>query len=110
MLYKFKSRETADVIMLGPHARQLLALIGKPHEEPAAARGILLASEMPAAIAALELAVRVEEQAQREAKLQGTEAAPSDSEGWVSLRQRSQPLLDMMRRCIQGDREIVWGV
>ncbi len=108
MLYRFKSRETADVIMLAPNARQLLAIIGKPHEEPEAKRGILLVGEMPAAMAALEVAVQAEERARQEAMESGV--APATPPGWVSLRQRSQPLMEMMRRCIKAEREIVWGV
>lgn len=109
MLYKFKSRETADIIMLAPHARRLLAIIGKPHEEPAASRGILTPAEMPAAIAALEQAVLAEEQAIRSAQEDG-QAFGERPIGWVSLRQRCTPLVEMMRRCLRADREIVWGV
>ncbi|MEY3765650.1 MAG: hypothetical protein RLZ03_609, partial [Pseudomonadota bacterium] len=29
MLYKFKSKATGDLIMLEPHGRQILSLIGK---------------------------------------------------------------------------------
>lgn len=108
MLYRFKSRETADLIMLSPHARQLLGIIGKPHEEPESVRGILPVGEMPAAIVALEVAVAAEERARQEAVEAGT--AQARPPGWVSLRQRSQPLIEMMRRCIKAQKEIVWGV
>ena len=50
MLYKFKSREAGNVIMLEANGREILEIIGK-HPEP---KGIILPEQMPAAIAALE--------------------------------------------------------
>ena len=40
MLYKFKSRATADLILLEPHAKRLLELAGKE----ALAQGIITAA------------------------------------------------------------------
>ena len=57
MLYKFKSKATADLIMLEPNGRQILRIIGK---EPAT-KGILEVLEMPRAIEALRQAVQQEE-------------------------------------------------
>jgi hypothetical protein len=54
MLYKFKSRATADVIMLEPNGRQLVQIMGK---EPGTS-GIVTAQQIPGAIAAIEAAVR----------------------------------------------------
>ena len=53
MLYKFKSRSTADLILLEPHGRRLLQIIGK---EPGA-NGIVTVAQIPAAVAALEAGV-----------------------------------------------------
>ena len=53
MLYKFKSRATADLIMLEPQGRQIVSLIGKTP----GASGIVTVAQIPAAIAALEAAV-----------------------------------------------------
>jgi Domain of unknown function (DUF1840) len=107
VLYKFKSKATGDLIMLEPNGRRVLGIIGKA---PGAA-GIILAAEMPAAMAALEAAVVQEEQERKaaadDARLQGS--APPEYEG-VSLRQRAAPFIDMLRRCIKADVEIVWGV
>ena len=47
MIYKFKSRATADVIMLGPQGDQLLRLAGR---EPAL-KGIFEVADMPALMA-----------------------------------------------------------
>ena len=108
MLYKFKSKVTGDLIMLEPNGRQILQLIGKGD----AAKGILQPAEMPAAIAALERAVAEDEAAQQQ-RLQDAQAAGEKAalrSETVSLRQRAVPFIDMLKRCQQADKEIVWGV
>jgi hypothetical protein len=57
MLYKFKSKNTGDVIMLEPHGRQVLEIIGKE----AGPKGIILPEQMPAALLALRAAIASEE-------------------------------------------------
>jgi hypothetical protein len=100
MIYKFKSKATADLIMLGPNGDQLLKLIGR---EPAA-QGIIEPQSMFAAIADLQQAVAAEE-AQRE---QAGAAAPRPDK--VSLRQRVWPMIEMMKRAQAAGEAIVWGV
>jgi hypothetical protein len=111
MLYKFKSRATADVIMLEPNGRQLVQIMGK---EPGTS-GIVTAQQIPGAIAAIEAAIAEEEQRRAQAR-QGAESdgaegneetgdAPLEA---VSLRQRAAPLLDMLRRSAAEGREVVW--
>jgi hypothetical protein len=111
MLYKFKSRLTGDLIMLEPNARRLLAIIGKKHQSDGVDKGILLAEHMPAAIAALEAAIAQEESERRAAVADAQEcheAVPGFEA--ISLRQRTLPFMEMMRRCAQAGNEIVWGV
>jgi hypothetical protein len=107
MLYKFKSKAAGDLIMLEPNGRRVLEIIGKD----AGPKGIVLPDQMPAAIEALESAIRDEEAAQKaaieEAKAKGEVPPRFDS---VSLRQRAVPFLDMLRRAQQAGHEIVWGV
>ena len=124
MLYKFKSRSTADLILLEPQARRLLHIMGK---EPAAS-GIVTAAQIPAAVAALEAAVLAEErqaaeqqQAAAAARAQGGSESRDDSEDdnddaaaqrnseFVSLRQRAATLLDMLRRSAKEGHDVVWG-
>ena len=57
MLYRFKSRNAGDVIMLEPNGKRVLEIIGK---EPGP-KGIVLVELMPQAIAALQAAVAQEE-------------------------------------------------
>ena len=110
MLYKFKSKVTGDLIMLEPNGRQVLQLIGKG-DAASLAKGIVLPTDMPAAIAALERAIAEDEAAQQqrltEAQAAGEKPPRADT---VSLRQRAVPFIDMLRRCHQADKEIVWGV
>ena len=50
MPYKFKSRATADLIMLDANGRKLLEIIGKSPDE---VHGIITVEQVPAAVAAL---------------------------------------------------------
>ncbi|MEO5698302.1 MAG: DUF1840 family protein, partial [Burkholderiaceae bacterium] len=81
--------------------------------KPPAAKGIIEVGAMAAAIAALERAVADDEaaRAQGDDKNAGsdTEAEPSRGDG-VSLRQRAWPLVEMMKRSVAEDADIVWGV
>ncbi len=105
MIYKFKSKAAADLIVMGPVGDNLLRIVGR---EPAA-KGIIEVGALPAAIAALEAAVAAEEaaRAQVAARDEPDESAGGDN---VSLRQRAWPLLEMMRRSQREGADIVWGV
>jgi cyclopropane-fatty-acyl-phospholipid synthase len=108
MLYKFKSRAAADLIMLEPHGRQIVSIIGK---EPGAS-GILTVAQIPAAIAALEAAVADEEarvQAQMAEEGEDADAAEQRKDA-VRLRQRVVPLIEMLKRSAAADADVVWGV
>jgi hypothetical protein len=109
MIYKFRSRATGDVIMLGPHGDHLLSLIG----HPPAPKGIIEPAAMPAAMAALERAVQVDEAAPKaaDAPAEGTggEAAERAAEA-VALRPRVWPMIEMMKRAHAAGEPIVWGV
>jgi len=108
MLYKFKSKAAGDLIMLEPNGRRVLEIIGKD----AGPKGIILPEEMPAATRSLEEAIQREE-ADHQAAVDEANAkgeVPPRLEGSVSLRQRAVPFLDMLRRCSQAGKEIVWGV
>jgi hypothetical protein len=108
MLYKFKSRATADLIMLEPNGRRVLQIIGKSIDTP---QGILQPQEMTAAIAALETAIAHEEAHQKSVREAATARGEEPPQVEViSLRQRALPFIDMLRRCQQAEREIVWGV
>ncbi len=106
-IYRFKSRETGDLVMLAPHGKRMLEIIGK---EPGS-QGIVLPQQMPAAIQALRDAVVLEEAEQKrqieEARANGDLPPEFDH---VSLRMRSAPFIEMLQRCEKAGVEVVWGV
>lgn len=108
MPYKFKSRATADLIMLDATARRLLEIVGKEGDGP----GIITAAQIPGALAALEQAVGADEA--RRAEPPADEIAqdddgdaPAKGEG-VSLRQRTAPFIDMLKRSAAEGRDVTW--
>lgn len=107
MLYCFKSKAGADVVMLGESGDAVLRLMGR---EPAP-RGILQAADLPALIQALEAGV-AEDEARFQQAVDDARAAgePPPRRQGVSLRQRAWPLRDLMQRSRQEDADIVWGV
>ena len=106
MLYKFKSKAAADVIMLEANGRELLKILGKnfPEQET---QGILSVADMPQAIERIEAAWAFEARQLAQAALEGE--APANSRG-ISLRQRLLPFWGMVQRCQQAGQPIVWGV
>jgi len=106
MLYKFKSKAAADIIMLDANGRELLKILGKEFPEQQA-QGILTVSEMPQAIQSIEAALEAE--ARQLAQMVSEGDAPPPSRG-VSLRQRLLPFLGMVRVCQKAGQPIVWGV
>ncbi len=94
MIYKFKSKVTGDLIMLEPDAKRLLRIMDKTDQ----AKGILLAAQISDAMAAIEKAIALEE----------TEGIQDPKQ--VSLRQRSMPMLKMLKQCHDQSEDVVWGV
>jgi len=94
MLFKFKSKVTGDLIMLEPDAKRLLKIMSREDQ----IKGIFLANQLPAAIAALESAVAQEE-------IEGLQDPKQ-----ISLRQRSLPMLKMLKQCLTKSADVVWGV
>lgn len=107
MLYKFKSKNASDVIMLEANGRKVLEAIGKD-PKPA---GIILAAQIPAAIQALQDAIALEESAQQ---VLGADGEPDEDKTIKSdapgLRQRAVPFIDMLRRNYKAGTDVTWGV
>ncbi|HQZ32549.1 MAG TPA: DUF1840 domain-containing protein [Arenimonas sp.] len=108
MLYKFKSKAAADLIMTEPVGDRLLRLIGR---EPAP-QGILLVADMPAALDALHAAIEADEAIRRAAAESDDGAVQAEAAGRdrISLRQRAWPFVEMVKRAQAGRADIVWGV
>ena len=108
MLYKFKSKNAGDVIMLEPNGRHVLEVIGKG----AGPTGIILASEMTLAIKALQDAIALEEShdeghSEGHCDGHGEKVVRGDAPG---LRQRAMPFIDMLQRNYKAQTDVVWGV
>lgn len=107
MLYKFKSKAGADVIMLAANGDQALQALGRSP----AAKGIFQAADLPGLIQQGEQAIAEEqralEAAQAEAQADGRKP-PSRPE--VMLSQRLWPLLELMRAAQSANTDVVWGV
>jgi len=107
MIYKFKSKASGDIIMMGPTGDALLRAIGR---DPAP-KGIIEPAAMAAAMAGIEQAVLADEaaraEAERDAAARGEKLAPREG---VALRQRLWPMLDMLKRSAAAGEPVVWGV
>ena len=114
MLYRFKSKNAGDVIMLEPNARQVLEIIGKE----AGPRGIVLPEHMLAALQALRTAIAQDEAQERqrvlkqdaERRAQGEGAVSSHQPPGVTLRHRALPFMQLLESCQRDGDSIVWGV
>ena len=98
-MYKFKSKASGDLIMLGPQGDQLLQLIGR---EPAA-KGIIEVAAIPATLAALEAALAAAQPPAKDDDEPGVERN-------VSLHQRMWPMVEMLRQAQAAAQPVVWGV
>lgn len=107
MLYRFKCKAAADVVMLEKNGKQLLEILGKDPQAP----GILLLDQMPNAIKALQDTVvdeeREFEQRKQEALANGEDPPNPDR---ISLRMRVAPFVEMIHHCQREEADIVWGV
>jgi hypothetical protein len=106
-LYRFKSRETGDLVMLQPHGKRILEILGKDPSGP----GIIQPDQMAGAVQALRDAIVAEEAEQKrlKAEAEANGEVPPEFDA-VSLRLRSTPFIEMLQRCEQARVEIVWGV
>ncbi len=111
MLYTFKSEASADVLMLGDAAKELVAILGK---DPQDTKGIVTVEQLPGAIARLKAAIE-EDRARRAARTEADEEADREAgrtgmAAAVSLAQRAWPLLDMLETAQREGVPVVWGV
>ncbi len=124
----FKSRASADIMMIDKHAKPILDLLGKdikqgintPDQTSTAiesnAQNILRISELER--------LKAEEQAKKEAEKaaeeedEGNDNDDSDDDGekevifkpTVSFAARSYPLLQMLKAANKADESVFWGV
>jgi hypothetical protein len=80
--------------MLEPDAKRLLKIMDREGQE----KGIFLVDQLPHAMAKLAQAIAEEE-------AQGLHDPKQ-----ISLRNRSQPMLKMLKICLDKSADMVWGV
>lgn len=101
MLYKFKSRATAPVLVLRHSGDLLLSSIGRTPDT----YGATVVEDMQEALGRLHRAVELSE---------CQEDPPPDNEvinrQVESLRQRARPLIDMLERSLAERRDVVWAL
>lgn len=108
MLYRFKSRATADLVMLEASGRRLLELLGKNPDAP----GVITVAQMPDAVAALSAAVVADEaeRARLAQEAQARDEPPPEPADKVTLRMRVAPFIEMLHHCMREKSDVVWGV
>jgi hypothetical protein len=107
MLYRFKSKAGADVIMMAESAEAVLRLMGR---EPAP-QGIFELAALAGLVQALEAGVAADEaQFQRAVDEARAAGHPVPRRQGVSLRQRAWPLHELMQRSLKEKTDVVWGV
>lgn len=115
MLYRFTSRSVADLIMLPAHGEHMLKIMGK---EPTP-QGIIVALEIPVAVAALQAAVQTDAEtpaAQKAQDLPTDNTSKPDSsidmeneQEPISLKRRAAPLIDMLTRSAKNNHDVMWS-
>jgi uncharacterized small protein (DUF1192 family) len=105
MLYEFKSKAAGSVVMTGPVAERLLAIVGKAPGP----KGVFTVEQLAPAIAALQSAIEREKSEgappESEAEDGRRDAAPA-----VTLAQRAWPLMELLRAAGRAEQVVTWGV
>ena len=105
MIYQFRSKAGADVIMLADLTQRIFDILGRPLEP----RGILTVEQLPALIIALETAILkdLEDRAKNNSADQENTEKPKLAD---RLGQRAYPFLELMKQAKAKDEPVMWGV
>ena len=106
MLYRFNSAAAGEIVMLAPHAEEIFSAMDRPLE----ARGVLPASQLPAAIAALQAAV---DRYKKQAAAAGSTADEHDrgaADAPVPFHTRAIPFLTMLNKSQAAQADVTWGI
>ncbi|MFG6467749.1 DUF1840 domain-containing protein [Roseateles sp. BYS87W] len=107
MLYCFKSKAGADVLMMADGAHAVLGLMGRAADP----KGILQAAELTSLLQALDAGIATDEAQFEQAVAQAVaDGRPAPKRQGVTLRQRAWPLRELMQRSASAGADIVWGV
>lgn len=105
MIYQFRSKAGADVIMLADLTQRIFDILGRPLEP----RGILTVEQLPALITSLENAILedLENRSKNNVDDQENLERPKLAD---RLGQRAYPFLELMKQAKSKDEPIMWGV
>jgi hypothetical protein len=107
MLVTFSSKAGADILMLGQHAKPILTIIGKTNDKDLLTRGVFMPEQLEAAILTLEQAIAAEPKQNQEESEDSD--LPKDALTLpVGLKQRSFPLLDLLKRARTQQVPVMW--
>ena len=107
MLVTFSSKAGADILMLAQHAKPLLTIIGKTDDKDLMTRGVFMPEQLGKAISLLEQAIAAEPKQTQDDEQDSDH--PKDALTMpVGLRQRSFPLLDLLKRAQALEVPVMW--
>jgi Domain of unknown function (DUF1840) len=107
MIYKFKSKATADLVMLEASGQQILSIIGKSGGSEA--KGIVTVSEQSAAISAIEAAISAEENQRKEVEAEAAKEGRKLPPPGITLRARAWPFVEMLKAAQKENADVTWG-
>ncbi len=106
MLVVFQSKAASDFVMLASHAQELLQIAGK---EGQAESGVFTAEHIPAALAALDQYSRDFDQRHPLAPDEVVDEHDDEAPGAaVPMRNRAQPLMQMLRLAAEQNTFVTW--
>jgi hypothetical protein len=106
MLFTFQSATNGGLMMFEKNGKDILALLGKDPED---ARGIITVEQLPAAISALQTALRADKARRPEKNSNASETEFADDQS-VSQYRRAVPFIEMLERALKDREPVVWGV
>ena len=107
MLVTFSSKAGADILMLAQHAKPILTIVGKIDDKALLSRGAFMPEHLPEAISRLEQAIAAEPKQSLEDDQETDQ--PKDALSMpVGLRQRSFPLLDLLKKAQAQNVPVMW--
>ncbi len=103
MLVRFRSKESAEFIMLGDVAIKLIQMMGHSGAIP----GAIAAEEVPAALQRLREALEIEGAEPAPAEQAGEEQV-DEPEPRVTLANRAFPLIEMLKAAAAANSYVMW--
>ncbi|MCG3203148.1 MAG: hypothetical protein NFCOHLIN_03067 [Gammaproteobacteria bacterium] len=104
MLVRFRSKESAEFVMLGDIAVKLIQLMGHSGTIP----GAIASEGVPAALQRLREALETQGAEPAPAPESGEEEEPGERGPRVTLANRAYPLIEMLKAAAANDSYVMW--